>query len=599
MSDPNSERLAELIEIAGDVCNGSVMEDRLVRLQELVQDPRMMQAYVEYMDLHAELGAWAADELVQGEPGRSGGLGRVKGAAGLVSKETRRKTRRVAGRWGVEGQSDPWPKKVAVATAAGVVIAAVVTFVLGNLAPEGHEKISKSPARRSAETAKDSRSDPSRPSDLDPGKISEEPQEGAKARFPEPQSSRPDRTPGEAPPKEPQVPAGADPLLPAKPPQVPEVRPAKSPDSGETRPGPGVNPPDPGTQIAIARVQRVEGEAYAHRDGARKPAQAEATIVAGQGLETVGKRSSVTLVYPDKTRVDLGSETEIRDLREAGGKRFFVANGSVRVIAIKQPPGQPMVIETQHAEARVLGTTLRIIVDPDPKSGTRLEVDEGKVEFKRKVDGRAVEVVSGHYAVAAVGLALAARRIPLDEILLLPEQARVVGPEWRPVKDPEASRGVCLEVSKVPAQKSPAKLSAAAHVALTFQAEKDKEYRIWMRGRRSPNDVREEPIDAVVIEVAGGTLVEPKEAEGTLTFGPERAVFGGYGHLGRPGYAWVSGYAKHEAEPVTVRFQRAGAQTLRIYAYENLVRIDAIWISATVKVRPDDGATGPGPEPRK
>jgi hypothetical protein len=68
----------------------------------------------------------------------------------------------------------------------------------------------------------------------------------------------------------------------------------------------------------------------------------------------------------------------------------------------------------------VVGTTLRLYVDPDPKKGTRLEVEEGKVELKN-LAGKTVYVESGHYAVAGVGVELVTRKL---------ESIPAPGPSW-------------------------------------------------------------------------------------------------------------------------------------------------------------------------
>jgi hypothetical protein len=50
--------------------------------------------------------------------------------------------------------------------------------------------------------------------------------------------------------------------------------------------------------------------------------------------------------------------------------------------------------------------------------------------------------------------------------------------------------------------------------------------------------------------------------------------------------------------PVTLRFNRPGPQFLRLYAAATVQRIDAIWLSATQKTRPDDKSTGPVTAPK-
>ena len=43
---------------------------------------------------------------------------------------------------------------------------------------------------------------------------------------------------------------------------------------------------------------------------------------------------------------------------------------------------------------------------------------------------------------------------------------------------------------------------------------------------------------------------------------------------------------KADPPPLSMRFHRAGMQTLRLYGVHRSVRIDAIWLSATQKARP-------------
>jgi hypothetical protein len=68
-----------------------------------------------------------------------------------------------------------------------------------------------------------------------------------------------------------------------------------------------------------------------------------------------------------------------------------------------------MVFATAHAEATVLGTTIRLTASADPRVGTALEVIEGKVRLARLADGATVEVEAGRFAVAAASTELAPR----------------------------------------------------------------------------------------------------------------------------------------------------------------------------------------------
>jgi hypothetical protein len=68
-----------------------------------------------------------------------------------------------------------------------------------------------------------------------------------------------------------------------------------------------------------------------------------------------------------------------------------------------------MVFSTPHAEAIVLGTTLRLAVEAGDKGSTRLDVEKGKVRLTRTADGKSVDVLADHFAVAAAGVPLASK----------------------------------------------------------------------------------------------------------------------------------------------------------------------------------------------
>jgi hypothetical protein len=190
-------------------------------------------------------------------------------------------------------------------------------------------------------------------------------------------------------------------------------RPGQKEEPREENPQPkppaeGASPPA-GTQVAI-RVEEVSGEATRVTKEGKTPLVAGAEVFPAEGLETGGDTSRIVLRFPDKTRVDLGPATSVTEIKTEPGKRLTLTQGTLRAVVAKQPIDHPMILQTPHGEARVVGTTLRILIDPDPAKGTRLEVDEGKVELGDPA-GRTVSVESGHYAVAADGIGLVAKPI--------------------------------------------------------------------------------------------------------------------------------------------------------------------------------------------
>lgn len=206
--------------------------------------------------------------------------------------------------------------------------------------------------------------------------------------------------------------------------------PDPSPRGAPALPPPKAKPTQE-SRVGVAAVEALEGEVFLLTQEGRGPLRAGQEILAGDGVGTGGGTSRAALCYPDKTRLELGRETEARDFKAEGGKRLLVARGIAWADVKKQPQGQAMVIETPHGETRVLGTTLRIIVEG---GSTRLEVIEGKVRLTRKIDGKSVEVPSGFAATAASGVDLAAARMIPDSpaLALLQQRGEITinfGPE--------------------------------------------------------------------------------------------------------------------------------------------------------------------------
>ncbi|MBI3856037.1 MAG: FecR domain-containing protein [Planctomycetes bacterium] len=168
-------------------------------------------------------------------------------------------------------------------------------------------------------------------------------------------------------------------------------------------------PPRPATAVAVATVQRAEGSQV---------------LLPGQEVS-----NAATIVYPDGTKVELGSETTVRDV-PGKGKGLFVAKGAITAEVVKQE--QPMVFATPQGEARVLGTQLSLLV----ADSTRLDVKEGKVRFT-KPDGKSIDVTADHYTVAAPGaeLKLLSSRVALQTFAAQPVFASAFDAPWgKPAK---------------------------------------------------------------------------------------------------------------------------------------------------------------------
>jgi hypothetical protein len=200
---------------------------------------------------------------------------------------------------------------------------------------------------------------------------------------------------------------------PEPPPEPEPPKPAPAPREEPKPPPPPPQEPKPAAPeppkeaprsvvVGIARIDKVEGAAFVVAKDGKSPAAAGTEFAVGQGLET-GAGGRIVLAFTDKTQVELGPDSALTDAKVDGGTRLALAAGTIRADVTPQPKLKPLVISTPHAEAKVLGTTLRVVADRDPKKGTLLEVDKGRVELRRLSDRKTVIVGSGQFAVAAVG----------------------------------------------------------------------------------------------------------------------------------------------------------------------------------------------------
>jgi len=303
-------------------------------------------------------------------------LGTLKPAA-----VTRRLQPVVSRRW------IPW------AAAAALFILSVVGVLL-----IGEEKKTQTVSRVLPKPVPAPSETPLPPAPIEPLKPEPAPRKEAPAPTPE-------RAPAPVPAPAPEVPAPPTPEKPQPPAPVP--------------PTPTPEPSKAVTTVVVAILNRFEGEVYVVAGPGRTPAKAGQELRQGEGVECRGLRSWALLSYPDRTRLEIEGDTVVRELlpREPGkGLRVAVDRGAVRAEVAKQPAGQPMLFETPHGEAKVVGTILRLQVDADPKKGTRLDVEEGKVEL-RNAAGKSLMVETGHFAIATPGAAPVSKRFPKEEFI--------------------------------------------------------------------------------------------------------------------------------------------------------------------------------------
>lgn len=314
--------------------------------------------------------------------------------------------------------------------------------------------------------------------------VRKDPEPGAPRTVELPAPRKPEALPKPPPPPEfeprkefapKDAPAPKDPEIPPTPDRPPPPRPDKAPPPPEPAKAP--------TVTVVATLEAVDGDVFHLSPKGKTRAKVGDTILPGEGLECAG-HSLALVAYADKTRLELDRDTLIRDMVEhdgTRGRRLFVEKGFVKAEVSKQPAGLPMIFETPHGEAKVLGTTLALLVDLDPKKGLRLEVEEGKVELKNSA-GKTQLVESGHQAVAAAGVSLAAKLLPREEVLVAIdfEDGRKPGLVSTGVVERGPGGRICLAGDAEGGGTSKVMIGDGANGLLNFQGDEVLSFDYWI-----------------------------------------------------------------------------------------------------------------------
>ena len=147
----------------------------------------------------------------------------------------------------------------------------------------------------------------------------------------------------------------------------------------------------------IATVAEFSGEVTVIRAGARQSLRPAMRLQSGDTLHTTDG-GTLAIAYDDGTTLQLTGNTEIQIVEEPmAGKRVVARRGRVRANVVAQPAERPMVFRSLDAKATVLGTRLNFVVE---SGNTLLQVDEGKVDFRRGLAEKPVLVATGQIAQA-------------------------------------------------------------------------------------------------------------------------------------------------------------------------------------------------------
>lgn len=122
--------------------------------------------------------------------------------------------------------------------------------------------------------------------------------------------------------------------------------------------------------------------------GARQVIHTGQELGAGS-LATEGEGSTAEVRFADGTTLGLAGNTEIAISEDGRGKQVRLRQGVVTVTVAEQPDDRPLRVQTATAEIEVIGTIFTVGAEAE---ATRVEVGRGKVQVRRLVDGREIEV---------------------------------------------------------------------------------------------------------------------------------------------------------------------------------------------------------------
>jgi hypothetical protein len=132
-------------------------------------------------------------------------------------------------------------------------------------------------------------------------------------------------------------------------------------------------------------------------------------IPSGAGIETRGPKSLAVFRLGDGSLIELRGDSRIEKIQAGEGERSVtLSRGILAATVTKAPDRQTAVFRSPHGEATAVGSRFVLQVTPE---WTRVEVEEGRVRFRRTADPAAIEVAQGFFAQAGKSMALVARPI--------------------------------------------------------------------------------------------------------------------------------------------------------------------------------------------
>jgi hypothetical protein len=174
-----------------------------------------------------------------------------------------------------------------------------------------------------------------------------------------------------------------------------------------------------------------------------------------------------------------------------------------------------------------------------------------------------------------------------DIVLYAKNASRIAG-NWRIVADATAAAGARMEQPDAGAPKVTTPLASPAnYFELTFTAQANRPYRLWLRGKAQNNSYNN---DSVHVQFSGSVTSTGTAANRIGTTDSEVVVLEDCGGCGVSGWGWQdNGYGTGVLGPEL--YFTAGTQTIRIQGREDGISIDQIVLSPKTYLTSSPGST--------
>jgi hypothetical protein len=165
----------------------------------------------------------------------------------------------------------------------------------------------------------------------------------------------------------------------------------------------------------------------------------------------------------------------------------------------------------------------------------------------------------------------------VDEVVLWPAANATLHGNWIVTPDPTAAGGGRVQNPNASLAKVPASSSPADYLEMTFSADAQKPYRLWMRARAESNSWAN---DSVHVQFSGSVTAAGAPAFRIGTTSATTFTLEDCTGCGLSGWGWQdNGFGTAVMGPA-IYFSKTGPQTIRIQRREDGIAIDQIVLSA-------------------